>query len=243
MSCSSSKRKSSPTENPQTSKIAKIRSRVQDEFDDYHQCWTPIYVRHPNFCDAYLESAGKRQIDDIISDPARALAEQMLLVTNDEMLWDVFVSLYDSSGHLFIRDEYGQFYGKLEEEFAQPLGKVCRAVITGQRRVENSLFGLYTLLRCMTIGQPVLFSSSQETTFLIDNSGIWTCLKHELTITHLPPPSPRFWSIIDAHASQGPENSYANSGHFFSILTTPRVEKVYENWIEKGRYAFMVMNS
>ncbi|RXW14477.1 hypothetical protein EST38_g11376 [Candolleomyces aberdarensis] len=173
-------------------------------------------------------SDGKKKLDSTASQKNDFQSPDRLLDISP--LTDDLVDLTQSNGTLYVRTEYQVMYERLE---ADSKLKATRVVVTGQSGIGKSYFLVYVLLRQLTQGKTTLFSTSDERTFLFDESGIRTMKKEDIEKDYLPKSEDptdgmSVWSLIDANTSMKPETSQVGNTHnVFAILAaSPNPERL-----------------
>ena len=106
---------------------------------------------------------------------------------------------------------------------------------------------MYALLRRMSLGEHVVFSSADGWTFLFDATGVRRTDKARVGPDDLPRaevflPKSRAWSIIDANNDGSPETGKVSNSFLFAILTASPPESRYKEWLKQGVGITLIAN-
>ena len=102
----------------------------------------------------------------------------------------------------------------------------------------KTYFLVYTLLRRMAAGEPVLFSTSAGSTLLLDRDGVRHIRTDELETPELcyrgfyKCASP-VWSLIDSSVSGEAEDGVVTHPMFFVVCASPSRPSEYRHWRKK----------
>jgi hypothetical protein len=103
----------------------------------------------------------------------------------------------------------------------------------------KSYFGVFALIRRMILGETVMFTSHHQTTYLLDDTGVWAKSVTDIYLDHLPD---KIWSIIDAGAKPEPVSELVSSAMFFSVFTTSPKLIRYKEFMKRRGVRLWVLN-
>ncbi|PIL35210.1 hypothetical protein GSI_03000 [Ganoderma sinense ZZ0214-1] len=125
---------------------------------------------------------------------------------------------------------------------------MCSGVkVSGHPGLGKSYSLVYALLRRMSEGRPVLFSTSANSTLLIDRHGVRSMATDQVEVEHLirvsdpyVPTSP-IWSLIDASmSSQAAMSTLVHPNLFVVFASYPRAQG-YMGWTEQSMAQQFIM--
>ncbi|KAM5536602.1 hypothetical protein V8D89_009697 [Ganoderma adspersum] len=228
-----SRDKSPPPEETKQSHLPLYQHYYTDGWEVLYNTSTPTHRDENNpWCAFWYEwwganSSGKVRLERAAREDPKTTSPHRILTVTQDAVWRTLKTLEDSKGSILLREEYTSLY---DRAFAPFKGYHCPGVLVkGQPGIGKSYFLVYTLLRRIGEGKPVLFSTSAGSTLLFDQHGVRHMRTDEVNSQHLPPTdlhvhNTRTWSLIDASVSSDAEDSKCvHPGTFVVCAAPPRV--------------------
>ncbi|KAI0801466.1 hypothetical protein C8Q74DRAFT_1365064 [Fomes fomentarius] len=151
-------------------------------------------------------------------------------------IWISLCLLELTGGLLLVRKEYAVMYTRLLNAGRQSL-LPSGVVVSGQPGIGKSYFAVYVLLRRLADRQPTLFSASNETTFLFDESGVRETPSPTVRAHHvfelLGKAEPRLWSLIDPGPKVEPISPCITQAFFYVVFASPNGKR-YKHLTARG---------
>jgi hypothetical protein len=91
----------------------------------------------------------------------------------------------------------------------------------------------------MILGETVMFTSHDQTTYLLDDTGVWAKPVTDIYLGHLPD---KIWSIIDAGAKAEPVSGLVSNSMFFSMFTTSLKLIRYKEFMKRRGVHLWLLN-
>lgn len=164
----------------------------------------------------------------------QARASRLVQVEQGEVCAAIHL-LTDTAGALYLRDEILLMYERLARAFSQNSDGV---VYAGSPACGKSYALLYVLLSRMAAECPVLFSTTDGTSFFFDSKGVWSLASNDIQLWPMlddirDSPSGRFWSLIDydTDSTLNPDRNLMFKMVLFPVHAVRHERQRYNHWL------------